>query len=102
MASANYKGIGSEKDIADAKAEIIKYTEKIRKHLKSVQNPNTNKAFIGQYATQLQEFIKNVILSVDGVLKELDTFDEKLEAARIRYQQKDEAVAGSIKSAIGS
>jgi len=95
MAVGTFKGINTE-GIPNAKAKINEYITSVETYLGQISQSDFTKAFKGQYTAGMQNFVRAVSANAKSVLNELNTFDEKIEAASKRYSEKDAELASSI------
>lgn len=96
-----FKGIDNDA-VPAAKAAISTYITELETYLAKISQSDFSKAFKGQYAVTLKNFVSIVAANTKSVLAELKTFDTKLEEASKRYTAKDAQMASNIASAAGT
>lgn len=91
---AQWQGINEEL-VDTAKGKIEEYYTELTKHLNSIEYGSINVAFKGTSAAVIDDAIKRTCAEGKKALEAISQFDERLNQARVNYQQADGEVGRS-------
>lgn len=90
-----FKGINTE-GVKYAQKHIETYVKDANWYLSQIKNRSVGKAFRGNYAAAIQEFINSVVEEVRKPLDEIEAFSEKIEQAKKDYEAKDDEMRSNV------
>lgn len=101
VTGTSYIGINGQK-IVYMRDAIRNYVKEIQDHLdKVVEDASTEKAFHGDYAKAVTEYVKMVEETCKSYTTALLEFSDNLDIIADAYHQKDETFASSIRNTAG-